>query len=506
MANGLSMVNPADIETLTVLKDASATAIYGSRASNGVIIITTKKGKNGQAPSVSYNGSVSFSKTQKRYDVLSGDEYRAYANQLWGDKLPADLGTANTDWQDQIFRTAVSTDHHVSINGGFKNLPYRVSLGYTDDNGIVKTSNFRRFTASVNLRTVPAGCVLPAAGSRGRSDAPRARPAVEAFRRRFGKGGSMNASKPAPSSQPASSAQTTSRPVRSVTDVTSTATMKTVLSTIWAKAGGKYALIVIGAWLLVSALSLVWTPYSLLDTNGFNAWASPSAAHPLGTDGTGADVLSWLMAGSRTNLMIAVLTVIVAAAIGLLLVAAMVSRSGALASTSVVVVDALISIPTVLIALILSVPFGASAAVVIAACGCAYGLNLARILRPSALLAARSAYVESALWSGASSVRVFFTHIVPNTLPVLCVQLSMSAGTSLLAEAGLTYLGVGVGAGVPSWGHSLSTSVKFISVYPMAVLWPGLVVTMVVVALNLFGDALRDAIDPLTNPALREAA
>ena len=133
----------------------------------------------------------------------------------------------------------------------------------------------------------------------------------------------MNASKPAPSSQPASSAQTTSRPMRSVTDVTSTATMKTVLSTIWAKAGGKYALIVIGAWLLVSALSLVWTPYSLLDTNGFNAWASPSAAHPLGTDGTGADVLSWLMAGSRTNLMIAVLTVIVAAAIGLLLVAAM---------------------------------------------------------------------------------------------------------------------------------------------------------------------------------------
>ena len=295
----------------------------------------------------------------------------------------------------------------------------------------------------------------------------------------------MNASKPAPSSQPASSAQTTSRPVRSVTDVTSTATMKTVLSTIWAKAGGKYALIVIGAWLLVSVLSLVWTPYSLLDTNGFNAWASPSAAHLLGTDGTGADVLSWLMAGSRTNLMIAVLTVIVAAAIGLLLVAAMVSRSGALASTSVVVVDALM---------------------VIAACGCAYGLNLARILRPSALLAARSAYVESALWSGASSVRVFFTHIVPNTLPVLCVQLSMSAGTSLLAEAGLTYLGVGVGAGVPSWGHSLSTSVKFISVYPMAVLWPGLVVTMVVVALNLFGDALRDAIDPLTNPALREAA
>ena len=279
-----------------------------------------------------------------------------------------------------------------------------------------------------------------------------------------------------------------------------------VLHSMWRRAEGKFALIVLALWLLIAIVSLFWTPQSLWATDGYHVWAKPSAEHWLGTDGTGADVLSWLMAGSRTNLMIAMLTVIVAAAIGLLLVAAMVSRSGALASTSVVVADALISIPTVLIALILSVPFGASAAVVIAACGCAYGLNLARILRPSALLAARSAYVESALWSGASSVRVFFTHIVPNTLPVLCVQLSMSAGTSLLAEAGLTYLGVGVGAGVPSWGHSLSTSVKFISIYPMAVLWPGLVVTMVVVALNLFGDALRDALDPLTNPALREAA
>lgn len=151
MSNGLSMVNPEDIETFTVLKDASATAIYGSRASNGVIIITTKKGKSGQAPRISYNGSVSFSTTQKRYDVLNGDEYRAYAQQIFGESLPATLGTANTDWQDEIFRTAVSTDHHVSINGGFKNLPYRISLGYSNNNGIIKTSNFERITASVNL-------------------------------------------------------------------------------------------------------------------------------------------------------------------------------------------------------------------------------------------------------------------------------------------------------------------------------------------------------------------
>lgn len=89
--------------------------------------------------------------TQKRYDVLDGNEYRAYAQQLWGDKYPAEMDTANTDWQDQIFRTAVSTDHHISITGGFKNVPYRVSVGYTNENGIIKTSNFQRLTASVNL-------------------------------------------------------------------------------------------------------------------------------------------------------------------------------------------------------------------------------------------------------------------------------------------------------------------------------------------------------------------
>jgi iron complex outermembrane receptor protein len=151
MQNGLSMVNPEDIETFTVLKDASATAIYGSRASNGVILITTKKGKSGQAPRITYTGSVSAAITQKRYKLLNGDEYRTYAHNLWGDNLPGALGDADTDWQDQIFRTAVSTNHYISVNGGFKNVPYRLSFGYDDNNGIIKTSKMERYTVSVNL-------------------------------------------------------------------------------------------------------------------------------------------------------------------------------------------------------------------------------------------------------------------------------------------------------------------------------------------------------------------
>lgn len=150
LSNPLAMVNPEDIESFTVLKDASATAIYGSRASNGVIIITTKKGRKGAKTQVSYNGNVSVGFKRNSYDVLSGDEYRDYVINTLG-QSGAGLGTANTDWQSEIYRAAVSTDHQVSISGAVKNLPYRLSLGYTDENGIVKTSNFQRFTASLNL-------------------------------------------------------------------------------------------------------------------------------------------------------------------------------------------------------------------------------------------------------------------------------------------------------------------------------------------------------------------
>ncbi len=143
-ANPLSMVNPNDIETFTVLKDASATAIYGSRASNGVIIITTKKGAAGQKLKVSYDGNVSAGVLTNMVDVMTGDEYREFLG-------ASDLGAANTDWQKEIYRTAISTDHTISIMGGTKNMPYRAAIGYTNQNGVIKTSNMQRVTASLNL-------------------------------------------------------------------------------------------------------------------------------------------------------------------------------------------------------------------------------------------------------------------------------------------------------------------------------------------------------------------
>ncbi len=153
LSNPLSMINPQDIESFNVLKDASATAIYGSRGSNGVIIITTKKGRKNTKPTISYAGSATISMRQKSLDVMNGDEYRAFIKNMYGtESIPYKaLGTANTDWQDEIYRTAFSHDHNLTVSGAFKNLPYRVSVGYTDQQGIIKTSDFKRVTAALNL-------------------------------------------------------------------------------------------------------------------------------------------------------------------------------------------------------------------------------------------------------------------------------------------------------------------------------------------------------------------
>lgn len=153
VANILSTINPQDIESFNVLKDASATAIYGSRGSNGVIIITTKKGHKGGVK-VSYNGSMTLGWKKGTIDVLDGDAFRQLIKDKWGESSNAyaALGTANTDWQDLIYRTSISHDHGVTVSGSAGSyLPYRVSVGYTDQQGILKTSDFKRVTGSVTL-------------------------------------------------------------------------------------------------------------------------------------------------------------------------------------------------------------------------------------------------------------------------------------------------------------------------------------------------------------------
>ena len=149
--NPLTMISPDNIESMTVLKDASATAIYGSRASNGVIIITTKKGKSGK-PQVNFSANMHVNTAARTWDVLSADEFRKVVTETLGtESAIAQLGDANTDWQDEILNTTVSHDYNLSVGGSLDWLPYRVSASYTNNNGILHTSRMDRTTVGVNL-------------------------------------------------------------------------------------------------------------------------------------------------------------------------------------------------------------------------------------------------------------------------------------------------------------------------------------------------------------------
>jgi len=150
-SNPLSFINPNDIETFNILKDASATAIYGSRASNGVIIITTKKGKVGDQLRVNFSTINSLSQKEGIVPVLTADQFRQVVNEHGTAAQKALLGSANTNWQDAIYRTAFSTDNNLNLSGAIRSLPYRVSVGFTNQDGILKTSGMRRQSASISL-------------------------------------------------------------------------------------------------------------------------------------------------------------------------------------------------------------------------------------------------------------------------------------------------------------------------------------------------------------------
>ncbi len=156
VSNPLSMISPSEITSFTVLKDAAATAIYGSRASNGVILITTKKGTSGR-PVFNFISQVSASQLVKKARVMSAGQFRQYVDSLGNGTYDnvhtykSLMGNANTDWQKEIYQTAISTDNNLTVTGAFKDLPYRASFGYLDQNGLLRTDHLQRVTGGISL-------------------------------------------------------------------------------------------------------------------------------------------------------------------------------------------------------------------------------------------------------------------------------------------------------------------------------------------------------------------
>ncbi|MBN9613134.1 MAG: ABC transporter permease [Actinobacteria bacterium] len=259
---------------------------------------------------------------------------------------------------------------------------------------------------------------------------------------------------------------------------------------------GAYSLIVIGLLLAVCLLSLVWLPADPNHASAYDAWLPPSAAHWLGTDGSGRDLAAWLIAGSRVTVLVVLGAAIVAGLVGLALAIPAALGPRWLRESLAILIDVLIAFPTLLLAIMLAAVFGGGVTIVVVAVGVGYGVSIGRVVRAELRQVSAEDYIVASRAAGLRRGAILRTHLLPNIAPVFTVQLSLSMGLAVLAEAGLSYLGFGAPHGTPSWGRMLAETQGYISVHPEVVLWPGLAITLTVLAFYLLGDALREASDP----------
>ncbi|MGV2982966.1 ABC transporter permease [Microbacterium sp. AGC85] len=268
------------------------------------------------------------------------------------------------------------------------------------------------------------------------------------------------------------------------------------LRDLWRSATGRFGLVTVLIIALIALVSVFWTPFDPLAANVRDRWAAPGWPHLLGTDNTGRDILSLVMAGTRTTVFVSVGAGIVATFVGIALAALGALTARWMRETVAVLVDILIAFPVLIIAMMISSVWGGSLWVVIWAVGIGFGVNIARVTRPELRRVQQSDFVLAGRAAGLTSAQNLVRHLLPNVAPVFIVQLSWSMAVAVLAEAGLSYLGFGASVVEPSWGILLSDLQRYISIHPLSVIWPGLAITITVLALNLLGDALREATDP----------
>ncbi|MBV9358004.1 MAG: ABC transporter permease [Chloroflexi bacterium] len=257
-------------------------------------------------------------------------------------------------------------------------------------------------------------------------------------------------------------------------------------------AGAVLVALVVGA----SLLSTVWTPYDAEHVQVADRFRSPDGSTVLGTDQLGRDELSRLMVGARTTLVVGLVTVVIAVCLGVPLGAVAALRGGAVEEASMRLTDLLLAFPALLLALLFAAVFQASTVTAMAAIGIALVPVFARVVRGAALQVLHLDYVTVAHTYGSTDGAIFREHVLPNIASVLIVQTTVAFGIAILAEAALSYLGLGTPPPTPSWGRMLSEAQSYLGQAPLLALWPGLAIALAVLGFNLLGDGLRDVLDP----------
>lgn len=246
-----------------------------------------------------------------------------------------------------------------------------------------------------------------------------------------------------------------------------------------------------------AVLSFLWVPYDIEALDIANKIQPPSGAHPLGTDHFGRDILSMIMVGARTSIAVALVAVGIGMGLGVPLGLAAAARRGSWLDEVISRGNDLIfAFPSLLIAIMITAVFGPSAVNAIIAIGIFNIPVFARLVRGAAMSLWTREYVLAARVAGKGAVRISWEHILPNVTNLLIVQGTIQFSLGILAEAGLSYVGLGAQPPVPSWGRMLADSQTMISFAPHMALFPGLAILLTVLGLNLMGDGLRDLLDP----------
>ncbi len=255
-------------------------------------------------------------------------------------------------------------------------------------------------------------------------------------------------------------------------------------------------LAVVAAFLAVAVAAPLVAPYDPIKTNFVAVRKAPSDAYRLGTDEVGRDVLSRLIWGARASLLAGVIPVTLALVVSVPLGLLSGCAGGWLDGLIMRITDAMLAIPFLIVAIALAAFLGPSLVNAMIAIGIAALPTFVRLARGSALAVTTEEYIESARSLGCSRVRIAVRHVLPNIVPPLLIQSSLTAAAAIIAEASLSFLGLGQQPPAPSWGSMLNAAQRYLSQAPWIALYPGLVIFSLVMALNVLGDGLRDALDP----------
>ncbi|MPZ53155.1 MAG: ABC transporter permease subunit [Acidimicrobiia bacterium] len=255
-------------------------------------------------------------------------------------------------------------------------------------------------------------------------------------------------------------------------------------------------LALVGLVVLMAVVSFVWLPFSIEEIDPTNTNAGPSSLHWLGTDPLGRDIFTQILVGSRTTLLVGVVAVGIAGLLGVPLGMLAGSSGRAVNETVMRFMDIVFAFPAVLLAIILAAGFGGSTITAMVAIGVATVPVFARITRAATLGVMNSDYVLVARSYGRQGLPLMVKYVLPNIAAVIIVQASVAFAIAILAEAALSYLGMGTQPPTPTWGRSLQEAQTYLFINPLLPIWPGLAIALSVLGFNLLGDGLRDSLDP----------